>query len=42
MVSSVLLNFVFSKALVDLSSYDMMNSVPDSPLLITQESLGEL
>jgi hypothetical protein len=38
----VLLKFVFSKALVDLSSCDMMNSVPDSCLHTTQEALGEL
>jgi hypothetical protein len=38
----VLLKFVFSNALVDLSSCDTKNSFPDSRLHITQEALGEL
>jgi hypothetical protein len=37
-----LLKFVFSKALVDLSSCSITNSVPDSCLHTTQEALGEL
>jgi hypothetical protein len=37
----VLLKFVFRKALVDLSSCDMMNFVPDSCLHTTQEALGD-